>query len=81
MPNSKTVLPSHTDMAAVYGLLDIKSRREVRDICLIDYEIPERSFYHYLRTNRMKNALRVCISKAINIVLVSNTDYTWEYKK
>lgn len=67
-------------MAAVYGLLDIRCRKEVREICLVDYEIPERSFYHYLRTNRMKSHVRHCMAQAINMVLDHNTDLKWDYK-
>ena len=75
---NKTVLPSKTDIAAVYGLLNSKCRQQVREICEDEHNIPERTFYYYLRSNRIRVDARSKVSRIIANVLNENTDFKWD---
>lgn len=78
VPQNKTVLPSTTDIAAVYGLLNIEARKRVREECQEEYNIPIRTFYNYLRTNRIPVKVRSKISKSLAIVLMDTTNFKWD---
>ena len=80
MPQLKIALPAHTDIAAVYGLLNIEARRDVRDECEELYGISQTTFYRYLRTNKIPSKARKLMSGIISTCLRANTNFKWEWK-
>lgn len=80
MVKDRIKLPAHTDIAAVYGLLNIDARRDVRMECEELHGIHVRAFYRYLRTNKIPCKARKLMSGIISTCLKANTNFKWEWK-
>ena len=80
MVKDRIKLPAHTDIAAVYGLLNIDARRDVRMECEELHGISQTTLYRYLRTNRIPVCARKQMSKVIAIYLKVTTNFIWEWE-